>query len=327
MTINARFGGKQAMRRDTEITAGCLGPFRPELSIGDTQYSQFKEGDSAPFYAPTAPESDTDGGTKTVAKKGGRGRKKKAAHSTMQAAAEAEEAAKEAEQHQTRGHVQERQAAAVVVETEEVQVMIQGYIGKQKGLMDILKERGLLDIYDDNGDVDKKKYARYSLKSKIDDETGQVSDEFNLRAIAAKCPDYEAEESYVEFLIKEKGGLVLKTPKCHPEIAGQGIEYSNGKAKYHFRKFNTGESSEFESLVMESVSPDVLTIQRVRRFARKAREYKLAYLRIAKEQKEESGGGGGGDGKAALALIEKYRREYKSHRSSFDTDRKFIAGS
>ena len=77
----------------------------------------------------------------------------------------------------------------------------------------------------------------FSDKSKIDDETGQVSDEFNLRAIAAKCPDYEAEESYVEFLIKEKGGLVLKTPKCHPEIAGQGIEYSNGKAKYHFRKF------------------------------------------------------------------------------------------
>ena len=329
MGINKCFGGKQSIRRDSDaLTKECIGKFRPILKEGDIQFGQFKGTDPPPFYAPLTPKEDNNKGQKIVERK--KKKKKGGKHSMMAGAADAAKEVQKANMRCTRSFErQQKDEEAEGGETEQVTVddIEFGYVGKQKGLLDLCWERGLLDIYDEGGAIDKKKLARYSLQSKLDESTGLMSDEFNLRAIMAKQPDYENEESHVEWLVKEKGGIVLKSPKCHPEIAGQGIEYSNGKAKFYFRKNNTGAASSYEELVHQSVSQDVLTLPMIRRFARKVREYKLAYWKIMQEKNTGTGHAAqqsDGDGAASLALIEKYRRQFKSHRSALDTDKKFI---
>ena len=69
------------------------------------------------------------------------------------------------------------------------------------------------------------------------------------------------------------------TPKCHPEIAGCGIEYDWGYAKLTYRKkINDGVAAHLDENVKKALSTeDVLTINRTRKFARKARDYKLTY--------------------------------------------------
>ena len=47
--VNLKFGGGQPHLRDTKITAGCLGPFSPTLSVGDIQHMVYKSTDIGPF--------------------------------------------------------------------------------------------------------------------------------------------------------------------------------------------------------------------------------------------------------------------------------------
>ena len=68
------------------------------------------------------------------------------------------------------------------------------------------------------------------------------------------------------------------TPKGHPEIAGVGIEYSWGKAKQHYRRHNSLDPKLFHNEVLQALSTEVLTLERVRKFARRARNYTRAYM-------------------------------------------------
>eukprot|EP01031_Cornospumella_fuschlensis_P036619 gene36619-44422_t len=44
--MNMYWGGKQrSIMRPTKITTGCLGPHRPTLREGDTQYMNFQHGE------------------------------------------------------------------------------------------------------------------------------------------------------------------------------------------------------------------------------------------------------------------------------------------
>ena len=60
----------------------------------------------------------------------------------------------------------------------------------------------------------------------------------SLVAIMSKCRDFLEEKSAMADLCDELGIEMYQSPKCHPEIAGQGIEYCWGKAKLHFRRNN-----------------------------------------------------------------------------------------
>ena len=84
----------------------------------------------------------------------------------------------------------------------------------------------------------------------------------------------------MQYVLKDKLGVSLRmTPKCHPEISGQGIEYAWGYAKLRFRKnFNEAQASNLEKNVRAALSRNVLTEERMKKFARKARDYKLTYL-------------------------------------------------
>ena len=109
------------------------------------------------------------------------------------------------------------------------------------------------------------------------------------------------------------GHLAEMSPKCHPELAGVGVEYSWGKAKMHFRRHTDHVARHLHANIEAAMAPDVLTLLRVRRYARKARAYRRAY--------ETS------DTVMAKRDIEKMVKEFKRHRSALDFDWKFIKDS
>ena len=124
-----------------------------------------------------------------------------------------------------------------------------GYVGKPKGLRQVLYERGLIDV----GTTEQPKDL-----PKVDE----------LREIMTNCYDFQNEETALEQAMHKRGHLLRMTPKGHPELAGVGIEYSWGKAKMHFRKNNECNIKTFHTQVLTAMSREVLFIDRVRKFAR-----------------------------------------------------------
>ena len=157
----------------------------------------------------------------------------------------------------------------------------EGYTGQPKGLKQILWERGLW------------------------------SDSLTLptaRLAMAECLDFTCEETALEQLAHQRGHLLRMTPKGHPELAGVGIEYSWGKAKYNFRKINDCDPKNFHNLVLQSLSDNVIDRARARKFARRARDYMRAYA----------------TGVSKHVDIEAQRKTYKTHRCAMDFDELFI---
>ena len=69
------------------------------------------------------------------------------------------------------------------------------------------------------------------------------------------------------------------TPKCHPQISGQGIEYAWGYSKLQFRqKFSDMTAENLKENIRAVLSTEVLTRNQTNKFVRKSRDYKLTYL-------------------------------------------------
>jgi hypothetical protein len=123
----------------------------------------------------------------------------------------------------------------------------------------------------------------------------------------------------LNLLLKCLGAFIRLTPKCHPEIAGRGIEHAWGHAKLRFRRgVNHAVADHLENNVKAALSCEVLTINRIRKFARKARDHKLtcSYLVALAD---------GEDASAAKGRIEHLTKLFKQHRSALDANHKFIA--
>ena len=125
---------------------------------------------------------------------------------------------------------------------------------------------------------------------------------------------FQNEITLLQQLVDDLGHELEKTPKVHPEIAGEGIEYAWGKSKRDFRHSNDGEAAHLRANALASLSPVSLTLKRIRRFERKAWTYKRAYARLHADGTDE----------AAYATIEKFTKEQKAHRSAEALDLKFI---
>ena len=72
--------------------------------------------------------------------------------------------------------------------------------------------------------------------------------------------------------------------------------------------------------MLNSLNQQVLTVNRIRKYARKAREYKLTYSLIFDINDGETGSTSKDD-------IEHITKEFKAHRSAMDSDFKFITES
>ena len=81
----------------------------------------------------------------------------------------------------------------------------------------------------------------------------------------------------MEYILVDSIGVKLRmTPKCHLEIAGQGIEYSWGYSKLRYcRYFNDEKANNVEKNVRAALCTSVLTKEQTDTFVQKARDYKL----------------------------------------------------
>mmetsp|Transcript_25228 Transcript_25228/g.45664 ORF Transcript_25228/g.45664 Transcript_25228/m.45664 type:complete len:156 (-) Transcript_25228:579-1046(-) len=72
------------------------------------------------------------------------------------------------------------------------------------------------------------------------DDSGKVMDEsFSLKKILAACTDFVEEKTLLQTIganIGRDRGISVtidRTPKCHPEVAGEGIEYCWAMSKIY----------------------------------------------------------------------------------------------
>jgi hypothetical protein len=137
----------------------------------------------------------------------------------------------------------------ILVTNEECQVK-EGWLGKPKGMLQILWERGWID----STKVVSGRSMRYSKDGKKEDfgEDRKVKDDklqYVLTYLLSQCKDFKEEMCDLEFLAKELGGRdatisILFTSKYHCELAGEAIqEYCWGAAKRIFRKLPVKKKS------------------------------------------------------------------------------------
>jgi len=205
-------------------------------------------------------------------------------------------------------------------------------IGKAKGMFQLAWERGFIDP--------SKKYSDYtSTESKKKDALGAKvlrDPATHLPSIIALWPDFVNETSQIQKMIEQIGASVVFTPKCHAELAGQGVENCWGISKSRFRAINGREVDEkvsdkqarFMKNVMEclTITPDVgvLRYSRALKCARRARAYKVAYVKLDEEKRA-----GGTSDHCEYSEIEKkvshmISHTYKSHIDPTRNDGKFI---
>ena len=92
----------------------------------------------------------------------------------------------------------------------------------------------------------------------------------------------------LQMMGQKLGAVVDRTPKCHCEIAGEGIEYSWGLAKNQYRKIlleNKRGKEKFIQSVRECISRTLINRTRVQKFSKRARRYMQGY-HVLKEMQQ-----------------------------------------
>lgn len=153
--------------------------------------------------------------------------------------------------------------------------IIPGYIGKAKGSHQIAAEQGFISL--DGKLANGRKCTMYGTPNK-DPQTEIVSVDkaTSILRILGKCNDFKNEQMPLKYILTLLDVDLRLTPKCHHEISGIGIEYAWGYVKLRFRcEFNDTIAMHLKENVLKLSDRSVITINRVRKFTRKAREYKL----------------------------------------------------
>ena len=144
--------------------------------------------------------------------------------------------------------------------------------------------------------------------------------------ILSRCPDFQDELTKLRWVASQLGVIVERTPKCHPELAGEGIEYAWGFAKAYYRSVpmeHKKKYDEFKETVRKCVSRELLTIDRIRSFSRRARRYIVTYFVLHQKRSRENEQNTSENSNVPYSFpledIEKLVRKFKTHRSVFDT--------
>ena len=218
--INKYYAGMQPKMRKSEIKDNTyLGPFQypDRLKIGDVQSMQFDH--SGPFYL-----SDEEKTAKRFDRESGEIEKKK--HTRSQLIKMIQE---KSPLTKPNGNLKVIQALAVRLKIPiefERNKTEEGWSGKQKGSLQILWERGFLDPLLPISELKKK----YSINGKKD-ENEKVIEGTSLKELIANLPNFKHEKTLLQYRAEQLGVSIQCSPKYHPEIAGEGIEFCWGIAK------------------------------------------------------------------------------------------------
>ena len=191
-----------------------------------------------------------------------------------------------------------------------------GWVGKGKGLLQVLWERGF---------IDELKVKNYRIK--MLDEDGNMVPEFSLEPMMANCPDFLNEMSQLEYVCQQLGTKTIITTKYHAEFAGEGIEYSWGFSKSFYRRFplkmKQGKDK-FDKLVSKCISRETMRKELVRRFSKRARQYMLSYQALDLQSHDNISSVRCSNESISYQQIEKMKALLKCYRTAIDFDNKFI---
>ena len=152
-----------------------------------------------------------------------------------------------------------------------------------------------------------------------------------MDSLLGSCRDFEEEESLLQAQGMSLGVTVNRAPKCHCELAREGIKYSLGCAKNYYWQQPIREKRKkenFRNTVRICISQQVLTIERVHKFSQRVWGYIIAY-HMLHEQRQEQGQDKQTTGTTASYnimpdKIESLIKDFKTHRCALDFDKGFI---
>jgi hypothetical protein len=136
--------------------------------------------------------------------------------------------------------------------------------------------------------------------------------------VLGACPDFRGEKSALSELIESRGHILLLSVKCHPEMAGCGIEFCWGMSKRVFRKNNQIGKLETKDLlekIEKSLSDGVLGLKRIWEFERRTRTYMRMYRDIGLNNCID---------KLSYKGLEDQMKTYKTHRNIEETESQFL---
>ena len=194
-----------------------------------------------------------------------------------------------------------------------IQIIEEGWCNKPKGALQVLYERGFIDPLCDA-------IKTYTMKGQKQPD-GSFDDTTSINHLMSIQPDFQDQETLLMFYGRQLGVTVDRTPKCHPELAGEGIEYAWGAAKLYYRKQPLKDKRNklvYEELVKRSLSDQILSLQFMRQCSRRARRYILAYRSLSMRRADTT------STNVDMKLIENLVKKHKSHRSAVDFDSSFI---
>ena len=308
--MNKSFGGKCPAMHPTVIEreAGFLGPYTCTLEPGQTQRLMFTETDVGPFWMTPNDrilnrlDKDLDGDPLLVP------RNKSELILDLHGKG-----------INTKGKNKKELVALCVnndiLTNREVPRTKEGWVGKAKGLLQVLWERGFINTNE---------LSSYTLTGRKN-ELGNVDVSLSLRHLMAMCPDFLNEEGMMEHIGAKLGAEVMLTPKCHAKIAGEGVEYMWACSKGAYRSLTLKEKKgkeNFVASVRHCLSAQVISIERIRKFARRARQYLVAYHaidtgQVSSEIQQDCS-------KYGPVGLEKLLAKFRTHRCVMDFDFKFV---
>jgi hypothetical protein len=323
--MSKNYGGAQPVMRDTTILSdiGYLGPNSPLLKVGDTQSLIFKTEDSGPWYL-SPEEKERQRHNRPTGKRKRIERSKKMLVDALAAAG----VVLQQQRNHTKKELIEFANNNGVDLYEDRELVIPGWQGQPKGLMQVLWERGFIDV---------SALERYTLDGRKNPITGEVNLQSSLRHILANCKDFKDEETALQFLGTQLGVTVKLTPKFHAELAGEGIEYSWAHSKAFYRRLPLSQKrgrENFKKLVRDCTCPEsVLTKVRMEKFAARARAYICTYHHL-EQQKELAAAHQNSDNhdetertnqqELLYSEIERLMKDMRGHRCALHFDWRFV---
>jgi hypothetical protein len=305
---------RRNLLRDSTLTDGCVGTEVNQglLKVGDTQHMQFQVGDNPPWYDQDAlvrdlkwSEMSTEVQKKYEANKANY--EKKAINKAKKAAINLR-----ANRDKVAADIQTREQVLASLP----EYIAPGYEGKQKGMKQILWERGFWK----NG-----MHMRFNDKTRAEKmNKGIVIDEtLDAETLLLSLPDFKHERTLLDEELARTGDMVLYSPKCHPEIAGVGIEYCIGYSKMNFRrKFNDTINAHLYENTIGSIFS--VTNEKVWKFSRRSRDYLHVYSDLMNGYDVDGQVDLTGEAKISHAKMEDMRKACKSHRNIHDIEIKFL---
>ena len=276
--LNVRHGGKQPKMRQSIITPDLLGPFHSQVSPlqpGMYQSMFFASDDQGPCYY-NLEEREIH---RLDINKGGSKEKEMTIEQLKNVLKGAGDPNPKGNKSRLMTKCKNLGLPTLLTEDN----VDEGWVGKAKGSLQILFERGWI-----NPDCIHLYTAKGKKSSVIHlfppDPTGC---NYSIDGLMQLQTDFKNEMTLLEYHVRSLGVILDRTPKCHPELAGEGIEYAWALAKLFYRRalMSKKRSKElFKQLVESSTDPSsFLNITRLRSCSKKARMYMKLYSMAVEE--------------------------------------------